>query len=215
MTRTKSIAATLKGGEGGTFTAVASTASKDRDGEVIDAGAFNPLPATVPVHMGHPTTPGAGASTLIGRARPFYQGGQLMIEGWFATTDAAQVARALVAEGILDAVSVMFIGARRESRQGVVHITDGELISVDLVSIPSNRDALVVSARALNLAGVCALGRAVAVTTAEARAAAAVALAVAEVAEGRALLRGSRSKSVTHDGFTRDGFTPSTANRSK
>lgn len=212
---TKNLTAVVTAGEGGRFRAVASTGSIDRDGEVIVPGAFaasRPLPDTVPVHLGHPTNPGSGASTLVGRARPFYEGGRLMIDGWFTSTTAGQTARQLVAEGVLDSVSVMFTDAKRESRDGIVHIVSAELLSVDLVSIPSNRDALVISARAMDLAGAGTLGKAIRLATAETQAAVAVAFARAEAREARALLRKASSTTETPDRtYQRSGFTVSTA----
>ena len=83
--------------DAGGFVAVASTASVDRDGEVILPGAFNPLPASLPVHINHT----ANVRDLVARARPYYEGGRLMIEARFASTSAAQDARTLVTEGIL------------------------------------------------------------------------------------------------------------------
>ena len=57
--------------DNGGFRAIASTADMDRDGEVIDAGAFAvgpPLPASIPVHADHV----ASVNNLVARAVPSY-----------------------------------------------------------------------------------------------------------------------------------------------
>ncbi len=130
-------------GDAGTFTAVASAPTLDRDGEVIDAFAFDPLPASVPVHDGH-------FGQIVGRAFPHYDSrGVLVVNGKFSTIDEAQRVRTLVREGVLDAMSVVFHDPVRRTVDGVPHITKGELLAADFVSIPSNRDALVSSVRSV------------------------------------------------------------------
>lgn len=126
----------------GGFTAVASTADLDRDGEVIDPGAFEPLPKTVPLLAFHKM------DDPIGLVRPRYQGGRLMIDATFASTARAQEVRALVSEGAVPAVSVGFMAATKKSVNGVPHITRAELIEVSVVSIPSNRAAVILEQRA-------------------------------------------------------------------
>ena len=189
--------------DAGGFVAVASTASVDRDGEVILPGAFNPLPASLPVHINHT----ANVRDLVARARPYYEGGRLMIEARFASTSAAQDARTLVTEGILDSVSVVFFAAKKEQRAGVPTIVSGELLAVDLVTIPSNRDALVMSSRSF---------RAHAATARTVSADALMALARAEVREARRLMdhtstRGTQRRRI--DALIRQTLTdqPSTA----
>lgn len=125
----------------GSFTAVASAPTIDRDGEVLDAGCFEPLPASIPVHAFH------DFKDPVGRARPFYQGTELMVEGTFATTDRAQEIRALVLDKTIGHVSVGFLTINATDVQGTRHITQAELLEVSLVSIPSNREAAVLSAR--------------------------------------------------------------------
>lgn len=127
----------------GEFEIVMSTDSVDRDGEVIVRGAFNPLPASIPVHAFH------DFNDPIGRAVPSYDAsGQLIGRGFFASTDRAQEIRKLVSDGVIGHTSVGFMAAER-SREAdePVQIRAAELLEVSFVSIPSNRDARVLSAK--------------------------------------------------------------------
>src|SRR5688572_15205731 len=91
--------------EPGGFTAIASTGTLDRDGEVISPGALNPLPNSIPVHLDHTTT----AENVIARARPYYDGPRLMIDATFGSGPKSQEARQKVAEGLIDSVSIVFL----------------------------------------------------------------------------------------------------------
>lgn len=125
----------------GEFEAVLSAATLDRDGEVIQTGAFDPLPASVPVHAYH------DFRDPIGRGVPYYEDDVLKLRGVFASTPRAQEIRSLVSEGIIGSMSVGFMGAQREERDGVPHVTKGELLEGSFVSIPSNREAAVTMAK--------------------------------------------------------------------
>lgn len=128
----------------GGFTAIASAPTLDRDDEIIDANAFEPLPASVPVHVDHVFSVGA----VVGRGVPRYQGGQLMLDVVFGSDAQSQDVRSKVLEGLVDRVSVGFMGAKRvKGKDGVTHITQAELLEVSVVSIPSNRDARIVAVR--------------------------------------------------------------------
>lgn len=133
-------AVTKMADDGGAWTAVASRPSIDRDDEVIEAGAFQPLPAKVPVHDRH-------GGELIGSARPYYVGPDLMVDGRFATTPKAQIVRQLVRESHLETMSVVFMPLKDRSVDGRRHITKGELLAVDWAPISSNRDARVLAVR--------------------------------------------------------------------
>ena len=56
--------------------------------------------------------------------------------------------RTLVEEGHIRTTSVAFMDARREQKDGVAHITKAELLNGAFVPIPSNREALVLTAKA-------------------------------------------------------------------
>lgn len=169
------VAGRITEADSGGFVAIASTTDVDRDGEVIDYGAFSPLPASLPVHADH----NASVRNLVARAVPSYRDGKLMIDATFASTPDAQAVRQKVLDGVLDTVSVVFHNAKREVRGGVTHITGGELLAVDLVTVPSNRSARVLSVRSFGA------GRAVA----EARRAALLAAIELELADARKTLK--------------------------
>lgn len=159
----------------GGFVAVASTGSVDRDGEIVAPGALT-LPPTVPVHLGHKFD----ETNIVARARPYYQGDRLMIEATFGSTALSQEARTMVKDGLLADVSIVFRAAKRENVRGVVTVTSGELLAVDLVTMPSNRDARVLSARSLGYGARSVTRRYVAEAL--------LALADAEIADARAVL---------------------------
>lgn len=183
----------------GGFTAVASTPDLDRDGEIIDPGAFSPLPKSVPLLAFH------DRAAPIGVCRPRYdEGGRLMIDATFASTARAQEVRQLVKDGAATSVSVGFIIARRtKDKSGVVHIAEAELLEVSVVAIPSNRAAVITAQRspkAKRLAvpvdrGVLASLR-------------------ADIALTRAGMQSERP-TRREDPFARSGFTPSTARTQK
>lgn len=125
----------------GEFEAILSAPTLDRDGEVIDAKAFEPLPASIPVHAFH------DFHDPIGRGVPSYEGDVLVLRGKFASTPRAQEIRALVAEGVIANMSVGFMSAERELKDGVPHVTEGEILEGSFVSIPSNRESAVLMAK--------------------------------------------------------------------
>ena len=129
----------------GSFVSIGSTESVDRDGEVVKAGAFNPLPATIPIHVDHVMS----VEGLVGSGRPYYEGGVLKIAGTYAGTPRAQIIRQLVREGHVSTMSIAFMSAEYAPQPPGQQptIVKGELLAVDFVSIPSNRDARVLVAR--------------------------------------------------------------------
>jgi HK97 family phage prohead protease len=124
----------------GEFEVILSAETVDRDGEVIDAKAFEPLPDTIPFHAFH------DFNDPIGRAVPFYDGDVLKARGFFASTPRAQEIRTLVTEGVIGHTSVGFMAALREDGD-VPHVVSGELLEGSFVSIPSNREAAVLMAK--------------------------------------------------------------------
>lgn len=141
----KTLAADNPNGE---FEIIMSTDSVDRDGESIVKGAFNPLPESIPVHAFH------DFSDPVGRAVPTYdEQGRLVGRGFFASTPRAQEIRQLVADGVIGHTSVGFMAAEREDDKGVPEIKTAELLEVSFVSVPSNRDAAILMAKAHQKAG--------------------------------------------------------------
>src|SRR5690242_21860738 len=100
----------------GEFEAIISTAALDRDGEVIPKGAFDPLPDEIPIHINHAFT---DVGSVVGRAKLFYDGDVLKAKGRYAGTTTAQELRALVTDGMVQTMSVGYIDAKYEDRDGV------------------------------------------------------------------------------------------------
>lgn len=132
-------------GEGhGAFEAVLSTASVDRDGEVVEAHAFEPLPESIVIHTDHVFS----VANAVARAVPSYEDGRLILRGYWSSDAEAQKVRQKVREGIINTMSAGFMSAERTDKDGVPHITKGELLEGSFVTVPSNRDALVLAAKA-------------------------------------------------------------------
>ena len=138
----KSVAGEHPNGE---FEVILSAQTLDRDGEDIEAKAFEPLPESIPFHAFH------DFHDPIGRGAPFYDGDVLKARGVFASTPRAQEIRTLVTEGIIGHTSVGFMAAKRvDGEDGVSHITSGELLEGSFVSVPSNREAAVLAAKSFD-----------------------------------------------------------------
>lgn len=127
----------------GEFDVILSAPTLDRDGEVLDAKIFEPLPDHITFDIDH----GMSTATTVGSGTPFYDGDVLRVKGVFSSIPRAQEVRTLVREGHIRTTSVAFMGAVREEKDGVQHITKAELLNGAFVAIPSNRDALVLSAK--------------------------------------------------------------------
>ncbi len=146
--QTKHLAAEIKAAkDSGSFEAVLSMPTVDRDGEVIDAGAFLPLPKKITIDVDH----GLSAEKTIGSGVPFYDGDVLKVKGTFASTPLAQQIRTLVIEDHLGHMSVAYRAAKYETdeKDGLPHLRKGELINAAIVGIPANREAEILVAKAL------------------------------------------------------------------
>lgn len=130
-----------KGAATGEWEAVLSVPTLDRDGEVIAKGAFEPLPETIPIHAYH------DFADPVGRGEPFYEGEELKARGGYASTSRAQEIRTLVEEGVIANMSVGFMAAEREEKDGIPTVTRAELLEASFVSVPSNREAAVLLAK--------------------------------------------------------------------
>lgn len=145
--------ATVKGKvEGGKLTAVASSASVDRDGEVILPSAFakhldryraNPVILASHTHRSPDGTP-----TIIGSAtRIAIEEATLVFDMAFARTPLAQQWQSLYEDGHARAFSVGFIpiaGEWKEQAEGNVYVwTEVELLEISAVPVPANPEALV------------------------------------------------------------------------
>jgi HK97 family phage prohead protease len=130
----------------GSFAAILSVPTVDRDGEVIDANAFNPLPERITIDVDHAMT----VEKTIGSGRPYYDGEILRFEGTYASHPLAQMVRGLVDEGHINTMSVAYRAARYEvdENDGRPHLRSAELLNAGIVGIPSNREALITASKA-------------------------------------------------------------------
>lgn len=136
------------GGVAGEFEAILSVPTVDRDGEIVDAHAFDPLPDYIPIDIDH----GMSVTSTVGSGSPYYEGDTLKFRGSFATTELGQEVRTLVMEGHVRKMSVAFMSAQRsDDEEGRPHVVKAELLNAAIVAIPSNREADILAAKALDL----------------------------------------------------------------
>lgn len=140
-----SIAATIQHVDGGGFVAIASDGNLDRDGERVQPGALSWETPTVPIHVGHTMNP----QDVVARGRPYYDLDNLMVDATFGSHKDAQEVRQKVADGTLDSLSIVFLGKQWETIDGVRTCVRGDLLAADLVSIPSNSRARILSVRSM------------------------------------------------------------------
>lgn len=124
----------------GEFEAILSVPVVDRDGEVVDALAFEPLPAEIPIHKFH------DFSSPVATAVPFYDGDLLKAKGTFDPDADSQAIRQKVGRSIRY-MSVGFMAASRDDVDGVPHITKAELLEASFVSVPANREAAILAVK--------------------------------------------------------------------
>jgi HK97 family phage prohead protease len=132
----------------GTFSAILSTSNLDRDGEEIKSGAFTArgeLPARIPIDIDH----GMSVASTIGSAVPSYNAnGELQVDGEYAGTALGQEVRQLVNEGHISTMSVAYMAPEYDKEQKNL-VVSAELLNGSFVAIPSNREATVLSSKAL------------------------------------------------------------------
>jgi hypothetical protein len=137
------------GDPNGEFDVILSAPTLDRDGEVIDARVFDPLPDHITFDIDH----GMSTATTVGSGVPRYdEQGRLRVKGTYSSIPRAQEVRTLVREGHIRTTSVAFMGAVREEKDGVPHIVKAELLNGAFVPIPSNRESVVLSAKSYEAA---------------------------------------------------------------
>ena len=140
-----SVSADIESADSGGFTAIASNGDLDRDNERLQPGCFSPLPKSIPVHLDHEMS----AEGVIARARPYYVGNDLMVDATFDAGSKAQEIRRKVNDRILDSMSIVFRGLTWKDIDGVRTCVDAELLAADIVSIPSNSGARILSMRSM------------------------------------------------------------------
>jgi hypothetical protein len=131
----------------GSFEVILSAPTLDRDGEIIDSRAFEPLPARINFDTDHSMT----CDSVVGSGVPFYdEAGNLRVKGGFARDDRSQMIRMKVADGHIDTTSVTFMAAKRETdEKGIDHVTKAELLNGTFTPVPSNREAVVLTAKSI------------------------------------------------------------------
>lgn len=132
----------------GTFEAILSSPTKDRDGDTLLPDEWKtPLPDKITVDIDHDMS----VRGTIGSAKPWIDDdGNLRITGTFASTPLAQEVRTLMAEGHIDKTSVAFMSEPATTKDGKT-VKMRELLNAAVVAIPSNREAAVLAVRSFGL----------------------------------------------------------------
>ncbi len=151
MQRMMATAVATPAGEGGLRTFTISTATEDRDGDILEptglvSGHYLMNPVVMWAHDYY--APPIGR-TLALRATT---DGRLEADVEFAPTDFAQDVRRLVDEGFLRGASIGFEPLAWEPRENGGHrYTRWSLLEWSLVPVPTNPDALLVAAKSRGL----------------------------------------------------------------
>lgn len=152
MKRTKTYDAVVKagssGGKNGSFEAILSAPTLDRDGDVFATSEWKlPLPDHITIDIDH----GMSAATTVGSAEPFFDDdGNLRVRGTFASTPLGQEIRTLVNEGHIRTMSVAALedSAPTKDADGNSVVTR-ELLNGAFVAVPSNREAQILASKSL------------------------------------------------------------------
>lgn len=131
----------------GTFQVILSAPTKDRDGETLLPEEWKtPLPEHITFDIDH----GMSVATTVGSGVPSIdEKGQLVVDGTFSSLKPAQDTRTLVKEGHIRTTSVAFMSVPNETKGAPRGAKLRELLNGAFVAIPSNREALVTSAKGL------------------------------------------------------------------
>lgn len=151
--KTKYLEAIIEKAEDGSFTAIASTNSVDRHGEIVDNNgwdlkSYKKNPVILWAHDHN--------EPAIGTAKKIWVDGvgkkaKLMIQPVLHDlTDKAKAIKALVDGGVIKTLSVGF--KPLESPDGVT-FTKNELLEVSMVNVPANADAMMLAYKSLKDAG--------------------------------------------------------------
>jgi HK97 family phage prohead protease len=122
---------------------VMTTDALDRQGEVMetdgwDFAEFMKNPVILDTHRYD------SIENIVGKAlgEPRRQGSGWIVDIEFANTERGKMAKALVEQGMLNAVSVGFRSTQRRKEGRTIYIVQKELLEVSLVAIPANPTAL-------------------------------------------------------------------------
>jgi hypothetical protein len=131
----------------GTFEVILSAPTKDRDGEIVDSKAFEPLPDHITFDTDHSMT----CDSVVGSGVPSYaEDGTLRVKGGYASDERSQIIRQKVLDGHIRTTSVTFMAARRvEDEKGIPHVVAAELINGTFTPVPSNRESVVLASKSI------------------------------------------------------------------
>lgn len=131
----------------GTFEVILSAPTQDRDGEIVDSKAFEPLPDHITFDTDHSMT----CDSVVGSGVPSYdEDGTLRVKGSYAQDERSQIIRQKVLDGHIRTTSVTFMAATRvKDAKGVDHVTKAELINGTFTPVPSNRESVVLASKSI------------------------------------------------------------------
>ncbi len=130
----------------GTFEVILSSPTKDRDGDTLLPGEWKtPLPEHITFDQDHAMS----VAGTVGSGRPELDAdtGNLVVRGTYSSLPRAQEVRTLVKEGHIRTTSVAFLAEKSQEKDGT-HTVSRELLNGAFVAIPSNREAVVLAAKA-------------------------------------------------------------------
>lgn len=129
----------------GSFEVILSAPTKDRDGDILLPDEWKqPLPSRITFDADH----GMSVASTVGSGVPsLNDDGQLVVSGTYSSLPRAQEVRTLVNEGHINTTSVAFMSEKTQKDGATV--VQRELLNGAFVAIPSNREALVLSSKAL------------------------------------------------------------------
>jgi hypothetical protein len=142
MLQTKT-AALSRVSDDGTFTAILSTPSVDREGESLGSHQWKqPLPKSISITLDHT----GSVADVVASGEPYMASdGSLRLKGRFAATEKGQQIRQLVVGGHVDKLSVEMLRHKGANGEPI-----NELTAASFVLLPANEDAVVLSAKAFN-----------------------------------------------------------------
>lgn len=131
----------------GTFEVILSAPTKDRDGEIVDSKAFEPLPDHITFDTDHSMT----CDSVVGSGTPYYhEDGTLRVKGGYAGDERSQTIRQKVVDKHIRTTSVTFMSAERVAdEKGIDHVVKAELLNGTFTPVPSNRESVVLSAKSI------------------------------------------------------------------
>lgn len=131
----------------GTFEVILSAPTQDRDGEIVDSKAFEPLPDHITFDTDHSMT----CDSVVGSGVPAYaEDGTLRVKGGYARDERSQIIRQKVIDGHIRTTSVTFMAAERvKDEKGVPHVVKGELLNGTFTPVPSNRESVVLASKSV------------------------------------------------------------------